>query len=95
MKTKYFYQSEVVELDYTDKFYGYIEFESVAAGLRCEITLAETDGDNEFNIGAITSRDYDIESLHNFAENMLNNVAYCKEIWRRRMKEKGRNNATH
>lgn len=93
MKTKYYYQAEVLELEYTDKFYAYLEFESVEAGLRCEITLAEADGDNEFMIGAITSPDYDIESLHNFAENMLNNAAYCKEIWRRRTREKKMNAA--
>ena len=90
MKTKYYYQAEVLELEYTDKFYAYLEFESVEAGLRCEITLAEADGNNEFNIGAITSPDYDIESLHNFAENMFNNAAYCTEIWRRRMRDKRR-----
>lgn len=96
MKTKYYYQAEVVQLDYTDKFYGYIEFESVELGLRCEITLAETNGDNEFNIGAITSRDYDIEYLHDLAESMLNNGAYCTEIWRRRMRDKRRkNDAAH
>lgn len=93
MKTVFYYQAEAVELDYTDVFHAFIEFESVENGLRCEITLAETDGDNEFNIGSITSPDYDIESLHKFAENMLNNRAYCTEIWRRRMKEKRRKDA--
>ena len=96
MKTRYFYQAEVVELEYTDKFYAYLEFESVEEGLRLDITLGEIDGDNEFNIGAVTSRDYDMQYLHNFAENMLNNAAYCTEIWRRRMRDKRRKtNAAH
>lgn len=96
MKTRCYYQAEVLELEYTDKFHAYLEFESVEAGLRCEITLADADGENEFMIGAITSPDYEIGRMHEFAENMLNNAAYCNEIWRRRMREKRRKtNAAH
>lgn len=93
MKTVYYYQAEVIQLDYSDKFRAYLEFESVESGLRCEISLAEIDGDDEFNIGAITSPDYEICRMREFVENMLNNRAYINEIWRRKKMEKRRNNA--
>ena len=93
MKTVFYYQAEAIDLEYTDKFHAFIEFESVEGGLRCEITLADSNGEDEFHIGSITSPDYDIERMHDFAENMLNNRDYCNEIWRRKTREKRRNNA--
>ena len=93
MKTVFFYQAQALELDYTNKFHAFVEFESLEAGLRCKIKLADSNGDNEFHIGSITSPDYEMERMFEFAQNMLNNSAYCNEIWRRKMREKRRNNA--
>ena len=93
MKTVFYYQAEVIELDYTDKFHAYIEFESIDGGLQCKISLADSNNDDEFHIGSITSPDYDIESMHRFAENMLNNRAYINDIWRQEKRENRRKNA--
>ena len=88
MKARYFYQANVYDLEYSNVFQAFVEYESTPAGLRCTISLGEKEGDNEFNIGAITSRDYDMGYLQSFVENMLNNKSYCTEIWRRRMRDK-------
>ena len=93
MKTVFFYQAQALELDYTDKFHALVEFESVEAGLRCEIKLADSNGDNEFHIATITSPDYDMERMFEFATNMLSNRGYCNDIWRSNMREKRRKDA--
>lgn len=82
MKTIYWYQAEVFELEYTKNFHGILEMKSCEHGLRADIILEDSKSDDETIIGICISREYDIEECHDYACTLLQNRDYCLSVWR-------------
>ena len=83
MITRYIFNAEAVELEYTDKFHGLIEYKTTEDGLRFDVYLVDNDNfDNRHHIGTIINSEYDIEDCHDYCENMLDDEDYCKSVWK-------------
>ncbi len=84
MQTKYFYQAEILEMDFTDLYHAHIEFESVEEGLRCDVTLVSNeDSDKRLTIAMAISSDYNISQLHDDAISILNRKDYCINVFKK------------
>ena len=83
MITRYIFNAETVELEYTNKFHGLIEYKTTEDGLRFDVYLVDNDNfDNRHHIGTIINSEYDIEDCHDYCENMLDDEDYCKSVWK-------------
>ena len=90
MITRYIFNAEAVELEYTDKFHGLIEYETTKDGLRFDVFLVDNDDfDDRHHIGTIINSKYDIVECHDYCENILDDESFCKSVWK---KYKSKNN---
>ena len=84
METVYFFWTEYIKFDYTDMFLAQIEFESTEErGLHCQIFLVEKNGDSKYKIGGISSPEYDMDMMHQFAQNLISRKDYLLSMWRK------------
>lgn len=95
MITRYFYQNECIELEYTDKFHSHVELESGPYGLTCTVSLANDNDEDELIIGNLVSKEYDRCNCYNYSRSLLSDEEYCLGVWTDYIKRKKKNHAAH
>ena len=81
MKSVYWYQAVVFELDYTSDFHGVIEMRSDEKGLVADVILANRNTKEEIHVGTCISKEYEIKDCHEYSCNLLQNEEYCLGVW--------------
>lgn len=81
MRTIHWHQAEVIELDYTEEFLAVIDMYSSEYGLKCDVQLQSTESEVTKIIATATSKNYDIDDIHEYAMNVLRDENYCKDVW--------------